>query len=978
MTTVEVKAPARAWRKRSRLLRLLVIGAALVGAIYWGYREWTYHRLREAALKDVTHNQMPRARAVLENLAQRRPTDAEVLYQLGVAALASGDRPRALRAWRDVPGESDFAGRASVMLARDALQSHHLAEAEPLMLRAVGETGAHAKEAIETLVHLYKIEGRFLEARRLVRKYWDRYPDPIGVLKELAQLDSIKPYALDRARAALARAYESAPDDDRIWLGWGNLATRMGQFADAKAWLDRCAQTRPNDMPVWRGQLALALAMQDESTAKHALAHLPAEEMSSDEVLELRAWFASRQRDEPAELAATRALVSISPANLPAIERLAELEQHAGRREEAERLRARKSELDRAKAQYEIILFFLESANTRPTEMARFAETLSRPLEAGILWRIALKRDSTDPEAIAGLGRATAQHSAPVDQSATLTALLDDLNRTTPVVRPARLVHGGVPQFRDEAESAGLRFQFESGMSPLRQLPETMSGGVALIDYDNDGWLDVYCVQGGTFPPPTNTPPPGDRLFHNRGDGTFEDATASSGIANLSRGYGHGVTVGDYDNDGYPDLFITRWRSYALFHNKRNGTFEEVTSSFGLDGDRDWPTSAAFADLDNDGDLDLYVCHYLAWDATNPQTCTDPKRPGNVYCGPPRFPSMPDHVFRNDRTRFVDITSEAGIVDRHGQGLGVAICDFDGDGRPDIFVANDQTANYLYHNQGGFRFREVGELSGVAASAQGVYQASMGVAVGDQNRDGLPDLAITNFYNEGTTLYRNLGTMAFADHTTESNLMVLTRYMLGFGVAFADMNSDGYLDIIATNGHVDDFRPDEPYKMPAQLLLGTRGERFVDASKEAGAPFRADLLGRGLAVGDLDHDGRVDCLILPQNSPMVYLHNQAANAANWLVLSLEGTKSNRDAVGAKVVVKTKDQTFTSWRIGGGSYQSSNSPHMHFGLAKAETADVEVTWPNGKVESFGAVKTAQGYALREGEGTPRPLKGYQPR
>jgi hypothetical protein len=443
----------------------------------------------------------------------------------------------------------------------------------------------------------------------------------------------------------------------------------------------------------------------------------------------------------------------------------------------------------------------------------------------------------------------------------------------------------------------------------------------------------------------------------------------------MARGYGHGVAVGDYDNDGHPDLFVTRWRAYALYHNRGDGRFDDVTESAGLGGDRDWPTSAAFADLDGDGDLDLYVCHYLSWDSDHPQPCRDPKKQAYVYCGPTRFPSVPDHVFRNDGGRFVDLTSDAGIVDPHGQGLGVVACDFDGDGRVDLFVANDQTANYLYRNLGDFHFEEVGEASGVASSADGLYQASMGVACGDPDGDGLPDLAVTNFYNEGTTLYNNLGGGIFSDHTTATGLMVATRYMLGFGIAFLDADADGFLDITATNGHVDDFRPDEPYMMTSQLLAGTPDGRWVDVSAGAGPPWKVPRLGRGLAVGDLDHDGRVDLLILSQDQPLAYFHNRTAGG-HWLVIQLEGTRSNRDAVGARVTVTAGGRRQTAWRFGGGSYQSASSPRLHFGLGAADAAEeLEVTWPSGTVERFGRLAADAGYRLREGEGVPKPLAGY---
>ena len=275
----------------------------------------------------------------------------------------------------------------------------------------------------------------------------------------------------------------------------------------------------------------------------------------------------------------------------------------------------------------------------------------------------------------------------------------------------------------------------------------------------------------------------GDRLFRNRGDGTFEDVTANVGISAFPRGYGHGVAVGDVDNDGWPDLFVTRWRRYALYRNRGDGTFEDVTESWGLAGNRDWPTSAAFADFDGDGDLDLYVCHYLEWDSEHPPSCYDKVRRTYGGCSPPDYKALPDHLFRNDGGRFVDVTEAAGIVDTDGRGLGVIAADLDGDGRTDVFVANDQSAKLLFRNRGGLHFEEVGQSNGIAGNANGAYQASMGVACGDVDGDGRPDLAVTNFFNEYTAFYRNLGGASSADHTAVIGLTVPTRYRLGFGVA---------------------------------------------------------------------------------------------------------------------------------------------------------------------------------------------------
>ncbi len=556
-----------------------------------------------------------------------------------------------------------------------------------------------------------------------------------------------------------------------------------------------------------------------------------------------------------------------------------------------------------------------------PAELARLAETLGRRIEA-TGW--ALVRDQKTgkpgPSRPALVPSDEMRTSNGSHSGQALAQLCGDLRRDTPK-GPTDRSQGVVPRFADEAESAGLHFVHDNGATPFKRLPETMSGGVGLLDYDCDGWLDVFAVQGGPFPPPEN-PPCLDRLYRNRGDGSFEDVTERAGINRVAGGYGHGVAVGDYDNDGHPDLFVTRWRSYALLRNRGDGTFEDVTARAGLGGDRDWPTSAAWADLDADGDLDLYVCHYLVFDVKSQSVCADAKSAVSHYCSPRKFTALPDHVFRNDGGRFVDVTGAAGFVDPDGRGLGVVAADLDDDNRIDLYVANDMSANYLFRNLGGFHFKETAFPAGAAVNSSGGFQSGMGIACGDLDGDGRPDLAVTNYYGESTTLFHNLGRGLFADETTTMGLAAPTRQLLGFGVAFLNANNDGWLDMISANGHVSNHEPAFPWKMPIQLLMGAAGGRLTDVSARAGDPFSPLHLGRGLASGDLDNDGRIDTVVQSQNEPLVYLHNQTVDSGNWLTLRLEGMRSNRDGVGAKVMVEAGGRRRFQQRLGGGSYQSA--------------------------------------------------------
>ena len=336
---------------------------------------------------------------------------------------------------------------------------------------------------------------------------------------------------------------------------------------------------------------------------------------------------------------------------------------------------------------------------------------------------------------------------------------------------------------------------------------------------------------------------------------------------------------------------------------------------------------------------------------------------------------MPDHLFRNDCGHFVDVTDQAGINDWHGQGLGVVSADLDGDGRLDLFVANDQSANYLFHNLGGMKFEEIAESSGLAGNGKGGFQAGMGVACGDLDGDGRPDLGVTNFYNESMTFYHNLGDGLFSDHTAAIGLAVPTRYRLGFGTAYVDVDNDGHLDIAIANGHVDDFRPEVPYAMTAQLLVGSEGGQLTDVSDRAGPPWLVPRVGRGLAAGDLDNDGRIDLLLVAQDGPLAYFHNQTARR-HFLTLRLEGKSSNRDAVGARVTIVAGNRRQVAWRFGGGSYQSASDPRLHIGLGAAARVDeMEVAWPSGDVDRFGPLAADTGYLVREGKAKAAPLDGF---
>jgi enediyne biosynthesis protein E4 len=953
---------------RALWLRIAIL-LGLTAAACGGWSMVANRRFRrelDQAEQDLTAGRYALARQQFLRLSSSRPQSAEVAYQLGLCEEKLGHLEAAVTAWSGIQADSPLFVKAAVGRVLTLMNMGRYSQAEDLLATIPGDNGPYAQHVRYQTEVLLRFEGRKQEARELIAKAWQGAPDPAEVLKRLYELDDAR-FPINYVKEALKRG---DPNDDRVWLGQANLAIWAGRLEDATRWLDACVRARPEDQPVWLARLSLAMLSGDLDGTRRALQHVRAASVLPIEVPRIRAWLAAAEGNDREEQRSLLALVAEEPGDATAWARLAELAYKAGRRDESDSFRKKQGEASAQRKRYDRLI--MQDDRVRHVdELAQLARDIGRPIEARGWSLIQNGQAATLPLLPANTPGMDGDQSGRM-----LASLVEDLPPSTDVPRtrsPTERPYN-LPAFTDDAEKAGLGFIHDNGHagSSLR-LPETMCGGVGLLDYDGDGWLDVYAVQGGAFPPSESIHGDGDRLFHNSGDGTFEDVTARAGISSFARGYGHGVTAGDYDNDGRPDVFVTRWHSYALYRNKGEGQFEDVTDRSGLAGDRDWPTSAAFADLDGDGDLDLYVCHYLTYDPGKPELCDDPGSPGKRDCMPRDYPSLADHVFRNDNGKFVDVTKLAGFVDPDGRGLGVVAAHLDDDDKIDLYVANDMSANYLFRNLGSFRFEETGEASGAAAGADGLYKSGMGIACGDLDGDGFLDLGVTNYYGESTTFYRNIGGGFFADHTALVGLMAPSRPLLGFGIAFPDVNNDGWLDMLSTNGHVLDSGPRMPLSMPLQLMTGAPGGHLTEVSDRAGEPFQKLHLGRGLAIGDLDNDGRLDAVVLNQNEPLVYLHNNTHNPGHFIRFSLEGTKSNRDGVGARIAIVCDGRRRMSERIGGGSYQSASDPRLHFGLGTSQLVElVEVRWPSGQLDHHAGLIADREYRLREGA-TPLEVK-----
>jgi len=521
-------------------------------------------------------------------------------------------------------------------------------------------------------------------------------------------------------------------------------------------------------------------------------------------------------------------------------------------------------------------------------------------------------------------------------------------------------------KFVDITSASGIRFNYLSSHTPKHYLPETMGPGVALFDYDNDGRLDIFLVNGAPLQDPTpkgsipqkTGPTYWNRLYHQKPDGTFEDVTEKAGLQGV--GYGMGVAVGDYDNDGYEDLYVTAYGGNKLYHNNGDGTFTDVTEKAGVAGSG-WSTSAAWADLDNDGLLDLIVLSYLQWDFDD-IWCGEHKEGFRAYCHPDLFQPISPLVYHNDGNgHFTEVSKKIGIS-KPGKGLGIALADYDRDGHIDLFVANDSMVEFLYHNKGDGTFEEVGLLSEVAVDGDGRTYAGMGVDFADYNNDGFPDLIITDLANQRYALYLNSRDSTFSYASFISGVARATMTHSGWGVRFLDYDNDGWKDLLIAQGHdldtVELSYPNLHYREP-MLLLRNTGKEFVDVSAASGAVFSQPWLSRGMAIGDIDNDGRLDAVVTTNDGPIHILHNETPTQNHWLLLKLVGHKSNRDAIGAEVkLVTAKGQQFATVSTAG-SYLSSSDKRVHFGLGSETTAQsIEIRWPSGITQTLKSVRADQ--------------------
>jgi enediyne biosynthesis protein E4 len=516
---------------------------------------------------------------------------------------------------------------------------------------------------------------------------------------------------------------------------------------------------------------------------------------------------------------------------------------------------------------------------------------------------------------------------------------------------------------------SGITWTHTSGKSPEKYLPETTGAGCAFLDYDNDGWMDIYLVNSGKCDFFAPNPPLRNALYRNNRDGTFTNVTEKAGVA--GGGYGQGVAVGDYDGDSFPDLYVTQYGRSILYHNNGDGTFTDVTEKAGVAAPG-WSSSAVWFDYDNDGRLDLFVCRFVDFDKAKNLPCEADGKPG--YCIPRLYKPMASWLFHNNGDgTFADVSKASGIGKYLGKAWGVVATDLNNDGRMDLFVANDTVANFLFMNRGAGRFEEIGEPAGVAYSESGRPRSGMGVDSADFNQDGWMDLFVANIDHEMYSLYRNNHDETFDDEAGPNGIAAATRLMSGWGLKFFDYDNDGNLDLFLSNGNPDDliqlYHKDVTYLEPL-LLFHNTGHGFQNVSRQSGPVFSKPYAARGMAIGDFNNDGAVDVLVSINDAAPLLLRNNAGARNHWLGLKLVGKKCNRDAVGARITYQAGDLKRDRMKVGGGSFLSSHDPRLVLGLGARSKIDwVEVKWPepSGMTERFTALPVDRYVTLVEGDG-----------
>ena len=917
------------------------------------------------ALRD---NQVELAESTALNIVEQDPLQYQAWLIAGAAAVARNDFETALNRYEQVP---DSAGGDSVqarLRSVDILlgRMHRLSRAEVQLRRAL-PLMQPPRTGVESMVLLLGMGQR----------YHEQVPFILELIRD-RQFNNLHLFLLAAGRETplnpeeIPRFEEGDPDDPIPRLATAQLLINVERFSDAIPILRRIVGSHPEVMEAHAalGRALLADGRRDEILAWDQ--SLPPATGEHADIWFVRGGFAQVLGQPRVAIRCYWESARRDPANVETNYLLARLLKAEGGSGASERFLNLASKLQEFRT-------LVDGARTG-REFTLVQKTAESAEAIGLIWEaagwaeMAIRLDATSQwakETTVRLGRLTsdmpltriAPGRSPAEEFDLSKFPLPDWGSVTAVEGPQselRNLPESSIQFVDSAGPAGLSFRYFNGGDPvangLRKMYELTGGGVGVLDFDNDGWPDLYLTQGSNWPPQPASERLSDRLYRNGGVvGTFRDATESSTLK--ATGFGQGVAAGDINSDGFTDLYVSNIGSNQIYFNNGDGTFASAEGSDTAGGM--WNTSCAIADLNGDGLADLYAVNYLTGPEVFTRSCEDLEGVERHTCPPSNFSAAQDKVYlnRGDGT-FADQTATAGIAFSEGRGLGLIVARLTSEPGLSVFVANDGSANALFQNRraadGVILFSEGGLASGLACNGSGRAEASMGVASGDVDGDGILDFLTTNFSAESNTLYIGQGEQSYVDKTSEFGLHAPTLQSLGFGTQFLDANLDGWLDLLITNGHVNDFRyKGEAFRMPPQLFRNIGGEGFVEESRDTlGEFFAGQYLGRGLAVLDWNRDGRPDAAISHLDVAAALLTNMTRSAGNYLAVGLRGIESERDAIGAIVTVKAEGRVLVRQLTAGDGYQASNEHQLLFGLGNATTIDdLQIAWPSGTVQNF---------------------------
>jgi tetratricopeptide (TPR) repeat protein len=955
----------------------LAIGllCVVVLVFLWMRQDDTAERLA-LAKKRLQQGQPEVALELLQPLLQRDPVDGAVCYLAAEAHSRKKDYELAFAEYARVPVDHERRA-AACFRAGDILllQLYRLTEAEAFLREAIElDSDQHAAEA--HLAGLYGLCGltSLTTDLRIKRVRAGQATDVDLVLLGLGDT------AAENA-ASLASYQTAAPDDPLTLLAAAHQAWQQHDFPTARSLYEKGLAQRPDlcDAQARLGRILKESA--DEAGFLQWHAGLPKECDEHADLWAVRGDYSLSRNDVRGAVRCYWEAAQRDPSHRSAHHQLGQALASLGELPIAEAFQRRNEHLQQlllAAKQYNV-----EASPEKVVRAALAAQECGHVWEAWAWAEMLRKRSPQGAEPLKNIGRPTAE--SPRVEQASQPALTYDLSdyalpdwmKPNPSSRPLATQQqtnsstSSRLRFEEESEAAGLRFQYQHGdkmAGPGMRMFQFSGGGVGAVDYDRDGWPDLFLTQGGDWPD-EEPQLPSDRVFRNQRGTRFQDTTAAAGVVETS--YSQGLAVGDYDADGWPDVFVANVNENRLFRNNGDGTFSDVTQPAGIIGNA-WSTSVACADFNGDTLPDFYVVNYLTGDNLLSRICY--KADGTPRaCTPHEFDAAEDQLLLNlGDGQFRDVTAAAGVLAPGGKGLGVIAADFDGSGRLSLFVGNDTTANFFFQNQpvtpGDVpQFEETAVVTGLAFDREGRTQACMGIAAGDADGDQQLDLFVTNYYNESNTLYQRQPTLMFFDATMEASLKEPSIRQLGFGTQFLDADLDGWSDLIVTNGHVDDETARGiPLHMPTQLFQNTGAGRFDEIpASQLGPWFEGRFLGRAVARIDWNRDGREDFIVGNLDSPTALLTNHTPAEGKFLALQLIGTTSAREAIGATVEVRHGDRTLTRQLVAGDGYQASNERQLIFGVGAADVVDVMVRWPSGRADSFQNVPTATCWMAVEG-------------